>query len=268
MAWQRGGNRYLGVIAPNATEENAISAHVAAILPFFGLYALTGKRWQKIVTILSVPLLLNLIILANSRASFLAVLVIGILSFIWIKGRLRWYVLLALVAGVFMVFMLANDQFIERQSTIQNYEEDGSAMSRIYLWNGAIEMWKDHPAGAGGKAFTKLVMDYVPELVEVMQDKGVKTVHSTFFLVLVEWGVVGIFLYFGFTFHMFFILGRIRKRSPETPGYSYYVDAMAIQMGIIALFLPGLRIIGSILKSIIGLAHLPLSFKIYRLTKC
>ncbi len=240
IAYQRGGNRYLGVIAPNATEENAISAHVAAVLPFFGLYFLSGKRWEKIITFLSIPLLINLIILANSRASFLAVLVIGILSFIWIKGRLRWYVLLGLVGGVILFFMLANEQFWERQNTMKNYKDEGSAVSRIYLWNGAIEMWKDHPLGLGGEGFEELVIEYVPELAVKMQEDGAKTVHSTFFLILVEWGPVGLIMFFGFTIHTMLILGRVRKRSKFTPGYRYYVDAMAIQMGIIALFVAGL----------------------------
>ncbi len=240
VAYQRGGNRYLGIIAPNATEENAVSAHVAAILPFFGLYFLTGKKWEKIITLLSIPFLINLIILANSRASFVAVLVIGILSFIWIKGRLRWYVLLGLVGGAILVGVLANDQFWERQNTMQNYEQEGSAMSRVYLWSGAVRMWKDHPMGAGGKAFSAMAIDYVPELAARMEEKGAKTVHSTFFLILVEWGPIGILIFFGFTIHMFIILMGVRRRAPYTPGYRYYVDAMAIQMGIIALFVAGL----------------------------
>ena len=60
VAFQSGSNRDLGVIAPNSTEENAISAHVAAITGFFGLYFLIGKKWEKIVTLLSVPFLINL----------------------------------------------------------------------------------------------------------------------------------------------------------------------------------------------------------------
>ncbi len=240
ISYQRGGNRYLGVIAPSATEENAVSAHVASILPFFGLYFLTGKRWEKIVTLISIPFLLNLIILANSRATFVAVLVISLLSLIWIKGRLRWYVLLSLLGGVFLFLFLANDQFWQRQNTIETYQQEGSAMSRIYLWGGAIRMWKDHPMGAGGKAFHEMAIDYIPELAVRMKEKGAKTAHSTFFLTLVEWGPVGIFLFFGFTIHMFIILGHIRKRSRYSPGYHYYVDAMALQLGIIVIFVAGI----------------------------
>lgn len=240
IAYERGSNRDLGVIAPNSTEENAISAHVAAMLPFFGLYFLIGKNWEKVVTIISAPFLINLIILANSRASFVAVLVIALLAVLWIKGKLRWRVLLALVGGIILVMTLANEQFWQRQKTIDNYEQEGSASSRIYLWRGAIEMWKDHPIGIGGDGYQALVMDYVPELREIMEEKGAKTVHNTFLLVLVEWGFVGVILFLGFLIHTFIILGRIRRDRFKAPGYRYYVDAMAIQMGLIGILVAGI----------------------------
>ncbi|MHB2155310.1 O-antigen ligase family protein [Calditrichota bacterium GD2] len=237
IAFERGSNRYLGVIAPNSTEENAISAHVAAMLPFFGLYFLIGKNWEKVITLLSVPFLINLIILANSRATFVAVLVIGLLAVIWIKGKLRWRVVLALIGGAILVFSLSNEQFWERQSTIDEYHESGS---RLHLWRGAIEMWKDHPMGLGGEGYQALVMDYVPELREIMEEKGTKTVHNTFLLVLVEWGFVGIILFFGLLIHTFVILGKIRRDRLKAPGYRYYVDAMAIQMGLIGILVAGI----------------------------
>ncbi len=240
IAYERGSNRDIGVIAPNATEENAVSAHVAAMLPFFGLYFLIGRNWEKVITLISVPFLINLIILANSRASFMAVVVIGLLAVVWIKGRLRWRVLLGLVGGVILVFTLANEQFWERQRTIDNYQQEGSAVSRIYLWKGALKIWADHPMGVGGDGYQRLVVDYVPELAEVFEEKGAKTVHNTFLLILVEWGFVGIIIYFGFLIHVFLILGKIKRDRSKSPSYRYYVDAMAIQMGLIAILTAGI----------------------------
>ncbi len=240
IAYQRGSNRDLGVIAPNSTEENAISAHVAAITGFFGLYFLTGQKWEKIITFISLPFLINLIILANSRASFLALVVIGVLMLIWVKGRLRWRVLLGLVGGVFLVLMLANEQFWERQSTIDEYQQEGSAMSRFYLWNGALKMWAEHPMGLGGEGFERLAIHYVPELAAQMREEGAKTVHNTFLLVLVEWGFVGILLFLGFILHTLYILYKIRRDQPRSPNYRYYLDAMAIQMGLIGILTAGI----------------------------
>jgi len=135
--------------------------------------------------------------------------------------------------------MLGNEQFWQRQKTIDSYQQEGSAMSRIYLWRGAIKMWADYPLGVGGDGYQILAPDYVPELVEVMEEKGVKTVHNTFLLALVEWGFIGFILFNGFLIHVFLILGRIRKERAKSPGYRYYVDAMAIQMGLIGILTAG-----------------------------
>ena len=240
IAYQRGSNRYVGVIAPNATEENAIAAHVAAVFPFFELYFLVGKKWEKIITALSIPFILNLIILANSRAAFVALVVIAGLSLIWIKGRLRWQVLAGTFIGILLVLYLANDQFWQRQQTIDNYKQEGSAVSRIYLWRGAIKMWKDHPMGLGGGGYQKLVMDYVPELAEIMQEKGAKTVHNTFLLVLVEWGFVGEIIFIGFLIHVFLILQNIIRNYRKYPFGRFYVDAIALQMGLLAILTAGI----------------------------
>ena len=240
IAYQRGSNRYVGVIAPNATEENAIAAHVAAVFPFFELYFLVGKKWEKIVTALSMPFILNLIILANSRAAFVALVVIAGLSLIWIKGRLRWQVLLGTLIGIILVLYLANDQFWQRQQTLDNYKQEGSAVSRIYLWRGAIKMWKDHPMGLGGGGFQKLVIDYVPELAQIMEEKGAKTVHNTFLLVLVEWGFIGEIIFLGFLVHVFLILQRIIRNYRKYPFGRFYVDAIAIQMGLLAILTAGI----------------------------
>ncbi len=240
VAWQRGSNRYLGVIAPNSTEENAVSAHVAAVMPFFELYFLVGSKWEKIVSLISLPFAVNLIILANSRASFLALVVIAALSLIWIKGRLRWRVILGTIGGIILVLSLANDQFWNRQATMENYEEEGSAMSRFYLWNGALKMWSDHPMGLGGNGFQMLAIEYIPELAEKMEEHGAKTVHNTFLLVLVEWGFVGLILFLGFITHAMYILYKTRRDKNKSPAYRYYVDAMAIQMGLLGILTAGI----------------------------
>lgn len=240
IAYQRGHNRYIGVIAPNSTEENAVAAHIVAAIPFFELYFLIGSKWEKIVTFLSLPFILNLLILANSRAAFLALISIAILSLLWIKGRMRWRVFAGTIAGVIMLLYLANDQFWGRQSTIENYEQEGSAMSRIYLWKGALKMWSDYPMGLGGNGFQTLALYYVPELRERMENKGAKTVHNTILLVLVEWGFVGVFLFLGFIVHVFIILHKIKRDHNKSPSYRYYIDAMAIQMGLIAILIAGI----------------------------
>jgi probable O-glycosylation ligase (exosortase A-associated) len=240
IAFERGSNRYLGVTAPNAGEENAVAAHVCSMIPFFGLYFLTGNKWVKTFTLLSLPFLLNLIILSNSRASFLTLSVLGLLTFFWVRGRLRWRVFLSLLGAFFLVTFLANDTFWERQKTVLEYQAEGSAMSRYYLWQGALRVALDHPMGVGGEGFEALATQYVPELAETMEAEGVKSIHNTFLSALTEWGFVGFTLFVGFLIHTFVILQRIRRDGMKEPKFHCcHIDAVAIQLGLIGILIAG-----------------------------
>lgn len=241
IAFERGSNRYVGVIAPNATEENAIAAHVVSAIPFFGTRFITGNRWLKIFIILSAPFLINLMILANSRGAFVALLMIGMVGFILFPPREKLKIILALIAAGVMVFWLANDQFWQRQETTLKPEEEGSASSRFFLWNGALNVIKDYPLGVGYKGFELLVFEYVPELVPVMEVKGAKTVHNTFLLIGVDLGIPGLIIFIGFIIHTFLIIhqSKVRlKRFPELKKAFYY-EFISLQLGLVGLLTAG-----------------------------
>ncbi len=242
IAYERGSNRYLGVIAPNATEENAISAHVVSTMPYFGIRFLDKNRWLKIFVVLSAPFLVNLLILANSRGAFVAMIVIGLVGLILFPPREKLKIILALVIAGFMVLWLANDDFWERQKTTLKPKEEGSAASRFYLWNGAINVIKDYPLGIGDEGFEYLVFDYVPELVPKMEEKGAKTVHNTFLLAGVDWGIPGMILFMGFLIHTFLVIHRLKiklKRFPELR-QQYYFELLALQLALIGFLTAGI----------------------------
>ncbi len=232
IAWQEGSNRDIGVIAPNATEENALSAHIMAVMPFMGIYFLRAKKLGKIIIALSVPFCLNLIILANSRATLVGLLAIGFLSIFLVKGKYRMVVLLGVLAAGFLFTQLTNEQFEERQS-METYD-DGSASSRLWIWEGGWRMWKDHPMGVGGGGFVELSMDYIPEI-----DKP-KSQHNTFVAIFTDWGFIGILLYLGFMIHIFKITFRIKRRAKIPELNKYSLEATAIQLGLVGLIVAGL----------------------------
>lgn len=239
ISFERGSNRHLGFVAPNATEENAIAAHVVAMLPFFGFYFFNGKRWEKIISFLSVPFALNLIILANSRAAFVALAAIGIMSVFIVKGKVRIYVILSLVLGVLLFLRLSNEQFWERQETVETYEKESSAMSRIYLWKGGIKLMKDHPFGVGGEGYEYYSFKYVPELIEKLEQKGGKTVHNTFLNVGTEWGIIALLLYMGFIIHSFLIIFQIKRYAKRFSMTKYYIEATAVQLALTSILIAG-----------------------------
>lgn len=232
IAYSEGSNRDIGVLAPNATEENAVSAHVMTVLPFIGVYFLTGNKLGKIIAAFTVPFAFNLIILANSRATFLGLVVIATISIFLVKGKIRFAVIVGIIAAGFLFVQLTNEDFTERQ-TMETYD-DGSATKRLHIWAGGYEMWKDHPYGVGGGGFAELSLDYIPELDES------KSQHNTFVAVFTDWGFIGIILYLGFLTHIFIMSVIMKRRTRKFPALKKYtLEITAVQLALIGISAAG-----------------------------
>ncbi|MCB0287095.1 MAG: O-antigen ligase family protein, partial [Calditrichaeota bacterium] len=205
-----------------------------AMLPIFGVYLLTAvKKWQKAIIALLIPFCLNLIILSNSRATMVALLAIGLLSVFLVKGKFKFAVLIGLVVGGATFLHLTNDDFHERQHA-ETYS-DNSASSRLWLWRGAFEMWKDHPMGVGGGGFVDLSMSYIPEI-----DKP-KSQHNTFVAAFSDWGFIGIFLYLALLTHCLRITMTVKRWSKWYPElHKYHLETTAVQLALIGLAIAGM----------------------------
>ena len=234
-AWEVGSNRDIGVIAPNATEENAISAHVVACLPFFGMYFLREKnRWLKAFIAIAIPFCLNLLILANSRSALIGLGAIGVAAIFLTKGRARFTVIFGIIVGAVVFVNLTNDDFVERQQTTMDYEEEASAMSRFHIRRGGMEMLKDHPFGVGGGAFGALSMSYIPEIHEP------KTQHNTYVAVITDWGYIGFFFYMLFLIHITLMTFRIKRMAKRHPSMEiFHFEATALQLALLGISAAG-----------------------------
>ena len=84
------------------------------------------------------------------------------------------------------------DQWSDRMSTINTYQEDSSAMGRINAWWAAFNVATHMIAGAGFEMYNPYIFAlYAP----VPND--VHAAHSTYFQVLGEHGFIGLFLFMG-----------------------------------------------------------------------
>jgi len=242
IAYQSGSNRYLGVMAPNSVGENAISAHVASTLPFFGTRFMLSSRFLKVLILIAVPFLINLIILANSRGAFVALIMMGLIALILFPSKEKLKIILVLIVGAMMVVGLANNQFWERQKTTLNPHEESSAESRFLLWQGAWNVVKDYPLGTGYRGFEQLVFDYVPELVPKMEEGGAKTVHNTFLLAGTDWGFPGLIIFLAFLSHTFLILHKLKiilRRYPSL-NRKFYYEILSLQLALLGLLTAGI----------------------------
>lgn len=124
-----------------------------------------------------------------SRGAALALA--AMLGFLWLKSheKVKLGALLVVMAPLALVFM--PEQWHSRIDTIDNYEQDSSAMGRINAWKMAMNLTEDHPLTGGGFQIynAEIFSMYAPS------PNDIHAAHSIYFQVLGEHGYVGLALY-------------------------------------------------------------------------
>jgi putative inorganic carbon (hco3(-)) transporter len=226
---RRFGARLEGLGSGDTQNANALGAHLLTIIPLTVLFAvLKQPMWIRVVAAISLPLILNLMILTNSRGVTLGLAASGLAAVVLVRKGLRKRMVLGAAMGVVGLYLIADPEFVERQQSIVS-PEDNSAQSRLSLWAGSSAMIWDYPLGAGGKGFHFLSPRYVPEL-EAAGSEG-RSSHNTYIQVAADWGIQGLILFLALIVYTFKVLHRVRKERVE-PDWIYFVS-LGMQLGLI-----------------------------------
>lgn len=216
---------------------NLLAAHVLTILPLLVVSALSERHaTRRGLALVALPLVVNLMILANSRGAILGVIVTTGLAFLLAGRRQRIPLTIGAVTLAFAFYFLADTQFVRRQQTTTRAADPG-AEGRIESWWGALKLVKDYPLGAGGKGFHVLSPVYIPEIVEAHGGSG-RSVHNTVLQVTAEWGLQGLFFATGFILSTFYMLRSVRRRAAPRDWFSY--RSLGIGLGLIGSLMAGL----------------------------
>src|SRR3546814_19073300 len=104
--------------------------------------------------------------------------------------------------------------------TIETYQEDGSALSRLEVWGFALKLTKDSPIVGGGFRVSyndAISLNYVPD---ARTGRG-RNYHSVYFVIPGELGSVGLSIYLALLFAMWRMDSRtitMTAQRPDTPG--------------------------------------------------
>jgi len=137
--------------------------------------------------------------------------------------------------------------------TIQSYEEDASAMSRITTWKTIWNLVMARPiVGAGFNTDNPVVFAlYGPP----GWDGSVLVAHSIYFEVLGEHGFPGLFLYLGLFFLSWMRAGKLARLTANDPDYASWVPLL---MRMVQVSLAGFAVGGTFLS----LVHFDLPYYI------
>jgi putative inorganic carbon (HCO3(-)) transporter len=196
-------------------EANGFAAFLAAAVTFAGVQMLRVSWWKKVLYIAGIALMLNAIIMTQSRAVFLGILMAVPYVLLRTPSERRKQVYACAALGMVLFFMLADVKFLGRMETIKEAAKSGveygteETLSRWDFWKASLPMFIDHPFGVGIKNFEKLVPYYDP------RNTGMDA-HNTYVLCYSEIGILGITLFLIIIVEGWRQLGRIRKMAAGT----------------------------------------------------
>lgn len=171
-------------------DNNVLALALIMTVPLFRYLQLHADNlWVKRGSFVAMALCLVSAIGSQSRGAFLALAAMGL--FLTIKSKQKGLIALLTLASIPVAWWLMPESWTARMSSIQTYEQDGSAMGRINAWWMAWNLAVDRfPIGGGfGITTADVFARYAPDPTNVL------VAHSIYFHILGQHGFAGLFFY-------------------------------------------------------------------------
>lgn len=245
-----------GVIAGN----NELGVALVMLVPFmYYLFQTATQRYIRNGMLVLISATFLCILGTQSRGALLALVCMAF--FVALKGK-RPVMTTSIIAGLLIAAIaFMPDSWTSRMNTIESFEQDTSAMSRIYTWKTLWNLALDRPlVGAGFKADIPIVFaTYAPLDMGKFDFQGtVLVAHSIYFQALGEHGFPGLILYFLLGFMTWRKAGKLAAISRNDPELSAWVPLL---MRMIQASLAGFAVGGAFLS----LVHFDLPYYIVAL---
>lgn len=186
-----GGSRVWGAPGTAWGDNNGVSVAMLMVIPLtLALLGYFTKKWQKFGIVGLTASFFAALLGTQSRGGLVGLLGLAFFAVMRSKKKLVYLVTILMALGIGYSFM--PDSWHDRMGTIQTYDEDESASTRIIQWKYAIDISLERPFfGNGFDAFF-----YQPYYLLYVADKDDnRAVHSNYFQVLGEQGYIGLFMY-------------------------------------------------------------------------
>ena len=166
-------HRVYGPPATQFYENNAFAIAVLIAMPMLLLWSreTTSKRIRSGISV-AIPLMFAAALSSWSRGALLTMAVLT-LMLIWHSKR-KYLAIPLLMAGVYFGIDFLPEEWFNRMNTLQTYEADDSAMSRIEAWTDGWNHTLQHPfVGAGFEGWRYVTMrDWHNAYVEIFSEHG------------------------------------------------------------------------------------------------
>jgi probable O-glycosylation ligase (exosortase A-associated) len=191
------------------------------------LQMMLNTTWLRHAVTVAIVLSVLAIVGSQSRGAFLGILAMG--GFFWLKSRGKFFTGSMVAFAMVLVLIIMPAQWFDRMASIQNYEQDVSALGRLNAWAMAANLALDRPLGGGFEAFQgDMFAAYAPE------PSRVHDAHSIYFEVLGEHGFIGLALFLALGLTTFYSASRIIRRTQADPPNRWMAElARMVQVSLV-----------------------------------
>jgi probable O-glycosylation ligase (exosortase A-associated) len=208
---------------------NEVALALLMILPLMQYLRMTsGNRWVRWGLLAAMVLCGFSIVGSQSRGALIGGA--AMVFFLWIKSKRKLLTGLAMVLIVPMLVLFMPDAWHDRMSTIETYQQDESAMGRIYTWKMAFNLANDRALGGGFEMWSDQTFQrYSPD------NTTPHDAHSIYFKVLGEHGWIGLALFLAIGLMTWFTGTWIIRHARGHPDLRWLSDfARMIQVSLAA----------------------------------
>lgn len=218
-----GGSRVWGPPGSFIEENNALAVAVIMTIPLINYLRMVATRLVFRLGLLALMLLCTLSALGSqSRGAFLAISAMGLVLWYRSERKVVNGVAIAVIAAGLIAFMPSSWE--QRMRTIETYQQDNSAQSRLGAWRFCANVANHRLLGGGFDLYTP--MNYA--VYAPAESVGTPVAHSIYFSILGEHGYGGLFLFLLLWWLTFRCAARIRRQARDRPemAWTYHLAGM------------------------------------------
>ena len=210
------------VVGPEATiiaDNNHIGTALLVTIPLMNYLRMHARhRLVRIGLMAAMVLTLFAVVGTYSRGAFLALGAVTLL--LWWRSRRKVIGGAVIVACVAAAITFMPAAWVARMNSIETYQEDASATTRLKLWEASFRLAVDRPlVGSGFRGpYSQAAVD------RVMPGGPARAVHSIWFEVLGEHGFPGFFAWLGLSIAGIWYAQRLVNLSRHQPGLQWAGD--------------------------------------------
>jgi putative inorganic carbon (HCO3(-)) transporter len=173
------------------------------------------------------------------RSALVGMVILGFYMFIRSRRKLLFGTLIAVVA--IAVLVLAAKSWNTRVSTIDQYNTESSALTRLLMWQWTLGFASSHPFGGGFDAYgTSVIMMPPDDLHPGGYLQTGRAYHSIYFEVLGDLGFPGLMMFLVVIGSSLFSLIRLSRKCRKLPDLVWVADMSdAVQSGMLVFLTSG-----------------------------